>query len=174
MFIRIARSYLKHCILTLSILFCNGICNNVIYIISAITSIVGEGKICHLMCVDTFSLNCIHFLLRTLIDSFQWIEIVHGISFNISGWYHHIWWLLYTNEVIKGNAMQMLPGSVGFACSPILSVRFKRMGCEPVLNLAATHDEAVSIICTFVDKTIPSTFWGSWCMWAILLTSQVL
>jgi hypothetical protein len=28
------------------------------------------------------------------------------------------------------------------------------MGCEPVLNLAATPDEAVSIICTVVDKTI--------------------
>jgi hypothetical protein len=33
------------------------------------------------------------------------------------------------------------------------------MGCEPILNLAATPDEAVSIICTVVDKTIPSTFW---------------
>ncbi len=33
------------------------------------------------------------------------------------------------------------------------------MGCEPVINLAATSDEAVSIMCTFVDKTIPSTFW---------------
>ncbi len=33
------------------------------------------------------------------------------------------------------------------------------MGCEPVLNLvAATPDEAVSIIFTIVDKTIPSMF----------------
>ncbi len=32
------------------------------------------------------------------------------------------------------------------------------MGCEPILNLAVTPDEAVSIICTIVDKTIPSTF----------------
>jgi hypothetical protein len=32
------------------------------------------------------------------------------------------------------------------------------MGCEPILNLAAIPDEAVSIICTVVDKTIPSTF----------------
>jgi hypothetical protein len=33
------------------------------------------------------------------------------------------------------------------------------MGYEPVLNLAiaATPDESVSIICTFVDKTIPPT-----------------
>jgi hypothetical protein len=52
----------------------------------------------------------------------------------------------------------MLPGSVGVACSPILSVSLEGMGCEPVLNLAATPDEAVSIISTFVDKTIPSTF----------------
>ncbi len=35
---------------------------------------------------------------------------------------------------------------------------FKGMGCEPVLNFATTPDEAVSIICTYVDKTIPSTF----------------
>ncbi len=35
------------------------------------------------------------------------------------------------------------------------------MDCEPVLNLAATTpDEAVSIICSVVDKTIPSTFLG--------------
>jgi hypothetical protein len=39
-----------------------------------------------------------------------------------------------------------------------LSVSLEGMGCEPVLNLAATPDEAVSIMCTFVDKTIPSTF----------------
>jgi hypothetical protein len=26
------------------------------------------------------------------------------------------------------------------------------MGCEPILNLAATPDEAVSIICTVVNK----------------------
>ncbi len=53
-----------------------------------------------------------------------------------------------------------LPGSVGVACSPILSVSFEGMGCEPVLNLAATPDKAVSIICTLVDKTILLTFWG--------------
>ncbi len=54
----------------------------------------------------------------------------------------------------------MLPGSVRVACSPILSVSFEGMGCEPVLNLAATLDEAVSIICTVVDKTILLTLWG--------------
>jgi hypothetical protein len=32
------------------------------------------------------------------------------------------------------------------------------MGCEPVLNLAATPDEAVSIIFTVDDKTI-FNFW---------------
>ena len=56
--------------------------------------------------------------------------------------------------------MRILPGLLGVACSPMLSVSFEGMGCEPVLNLAATPDEAVSIICTVVDKTIPSTFWG--------------
>jgi hypothetical protein len=63
---------------------------------------------------------------------------------------------VYINDVIMGNIMRtMLPGSVGF---PILSVSLQGMGCEPVLNLAATPDEGVSIICTFDDNTIPSTF----------------
>ena len=39
------------------------------------------------------------------------------------------------------------------------SVSLEEMGCEPILKLAATPDEAVSIIYTVVDKTIPSTFW---------------
>jgi hypothetical protein len=77
--------------------------------------------------------------------------------FDISRWYHCIRCILYTNKVITGNAMHIPPGSVGFACSPFLSVSLEEMGCEPVLNLATTPDEAVSIICTFVDKTIPST-----------------
>jgi hypothetical protein len=34
------------------------------------------------------------------------------------------------------------------------------MGCEPVLNLAATPDEAVSIICSVGNKTILQTFRG--------------
>jgi hypothetical protein len=34
------------------------------------------------------------------------------------------------------------------------------MGCEPILNLAVTPDEAVSIICTVVNKTILQTLWG--------------
>jgi hypothetical protein len=49
---------------------------------------------------------------------------------------------------------------LGVACSPILSVSLEEVGCEPVLNLAATPEEAVSIIFTVVDKTLPSTFWG--------------
>jgi hypothetical protein len=60
--------------------------------------------------------------------------------------------------VIKGNVLRILPGSLGVACSPILSVSFEGMGSEPVLNLAATLDEAVSIICTIVGKNLPSTF----------------
>jgi hypothetical protein len=34
------------------------------------------------------------------------------------------------------------------------------MGCEPTLSLAANPDEAVSIICTVVNKTILLTLWG--------------
>ncbi len=86
--------------------------------------------------------------------------------FDISGWYHRIWCILYNNKVIKDNAMHTRPGSVGVACSPMLLVSFKGMGCEPVLNLAATPDDAVSIICNFVDKSIPSTL-GEVDVWAI-------
>ena len=41
-----------------------------------------------------------------------------------------------------------------------VSVSLEEVGCEPVLNLAATPDEAVSIICTVVNKTILQTLWG--------------
>jgi hypothetical protein len=60
--------------------------------------------------------------------------------------------ILYTHKAIKGNALRILPGSLPVACSPILSVSLEGMGCEPVLNLAATPDEAVSIIFTLADK----------------------
>jgi hypothetical protein len=63
--------------------------------------------------------------------------------------------------VIKGNALCTLSGLLCVAYSPILSVSLKGMGCEPVLNLEATPDEAVSIKCIVVDNTIPSTFWRS-------------
>jgi hypothetical protein len=54
----------------------------------------------------------------------------------------------------------IFPGLLGVACPPILSVSFEEMGCSPVLNLSATPDEAMSIICTVVDKTILLTLWG--------------
>ncbi len=61
--------------------------------------------------------------------------------------------------MIKGNAK--LFTRISWCClSPILSVTFEGMGCEPVLNLVATPDEAVSIICTVVNKTILQTLWG--------------
>ncbi len=46
------------------------------------------------------------------------------------------------------------------------------MGCEPVLNLAATPDEAVSIIFTIVDKTILPTLWGKLMYVSYTLTGQ--
>ena len=54
------------------------------------------------MCVDTYSLNCIQFPLWTLIDSFVWNEIVHGISLLANGTIKRC--ILYTNKVTKGNA----------------------------------------------------------------------
>jgi hypothetical protein len=68
--------------------------------------------------------------------------------------------ILYTSNVIKGNALSILSGSLGVACSLISSVSFEGVGCEPVLNLSATPNEAVSIICTAVDNTILLILWG--------------
>jgi hypothetical protein len=48
----------------------------------------------------------------------------------------------------QGWHLCILPGLLGVACSPILSVSLEEVGCEHVLNLAATPDEDVSIICT--------------------------
>jgi hypothetical protein len=123
------------------------------------------------MCVDTYSLSCIHFLLWTLIDSFVWNEIVHDISFGISWWYHQ--YDAYSTAARWSRVTFCIyPGLPGVACSPILSVSFEGMGCAPVLNLSATPDEAVSIICTIVDKTYFKLLGESWCMWAILLIGQ--
>jgi hypothetical protein len=60
-FIRIVRLYLRYCILALSFLFCYGICDRIIYIISVY--ILSDGKLHRLMCIDTHSLNRIHFRL---------------------------------------------------------------------------------------------------------------
>ncbi len=63
-FIKIVGLYLgvvpPTCILVLSILW---LLYSVIYIISAIIHIVIDGKNHCFMCVDTYSLNCIHFPL---------------------------------------------------------------------------------------------------------------
>ncbi len=93
--------------------------------------------------------------------------------FDISGWYHRIWWILCTCKVIKGNACAY-QGLLGVACSPILSVSLEEVGCEPVLNLAATPDEAVSIICTVCWQNYTfNLLVRSWCIWGILLLAMV-
>ncbi len=51
--------------------------------------------------------------------------------------------------MIKGNACAYCQDLLVLPfLRPILSVGLEEVGCEPVLNLAATPDEAVSIICT--------------------------
>ena len=115
--------------------------------------IVIDGKFHCLMCADTYFLRCIHFPLWTLIDSFVWNEIVHGIFYDINGWYHQ--YDAYSTPIRWSRiTLCVFSGLLGVYCSPILSVSFEGMGCEPVLNLSATPDEAVSIIFTVVDKTI--------------------
>jgi hypothetical protein len=53
--------------------------------------------------------------------------------------------------VIKGNACAYLR-LLGVACPPIISVSLEEVGCEPVLNLSATPDEAVSIMYRLLTK----------------------
>ncbi len=102
-FIRIVRLYLRYCILAVSILFCYGICDSIICIISVLIFLVTVKFI--VLCVSTLSLWIeFIFLLWILIDSFVWIAIVHSILFDISGWYHCVWCILHTSKVIKGNA----------------------------------------------------------------------
>ncbi len=90
--------------------------------------------------------------------SFIWFEIVHCISCIASEWYHHVWCILYTNNVTNGTMLCIAPVSVRVACSPIYQWAVKGMGSGPVsLTLAkAFSGEAVSIG-TLVDKLIPST-----------------
>jgi hypothetical protein len=74
--------------------------------------------------------------------------------------------------MIKGNAL-CFSGSLSDACSPILSVSFERIGCEPVLNLSANSDVAVSLICTVVDKNLLLlTLWGKLMYMSYLLIGQ--
>ncbi len=61
--------------------------------------------------------------------------------------------------MIKGNACAYR-GLLGVACSPILLVSLEEVGCEPFLNLAATPDEAVSIICTICWQNYTFIFLG--------------
>jgi hypothetical protein len=68
--------------------------------------------------------------------------------------------MMHTLHQYGDQGLSYLPGSVGVACSPILSVSFEGMGCEPVLDLSATPNEAVSKKCTVVEKTILQLFWG--------------
>ncbi len=134
-FIRIVRLYLKLCILaTLSMLFCYGIFNSLFDIISAITHFVRDGKFYCLVCVNTDSLNFIHFPLWTLTDS---------------PWY--LFLILADGTIVYDTYSAPIRWSRVMLCvchSPILSVSLEGMGCETVLNLAAT----------FWWGTIPSTF----------------
>ncbi len=70
-----------------------------------------------------------------------------------------IWCILYTNKVIKGNAM-LLP-RISWCClfSYFIS-ELQRDGLWACPQLISSSDEAVSIICNFVDRNILLTFWG--------------
>ncbi len=55
--------------------------------------------------------------------------------------------------------MRILPGSVGVACSPILSVNLEEVSCEPALNLAANPDEAEYNMYCLLTKLYLQLFW---------------
>ncbi len=66
-----------------------------------------------------------------------------------------MWFFGYGNQHLC-----ILPIFLGVACSSILSVTLEEVGCEPVLNFAATPDEAVSIICTVRWQNYTFNFLG--------------
>jgi hypothetical protein len=74
-----------------------------------------------------------------------------------SGWYHHVWCILYTNN---WSMVCEIPESISVACSPMFTSELRKGGVvtAPVsLTIAeASSGEAVSIG-TLVDKLIPST-----------------
>ncbi len=72
-----------------------------------------------------------------------------------------IWCILYTNKVTKGNAKLITRISWYCLFSYFISELWgDGLWACPQLSRAATPDEAVSIICTDVDKTILQTLWG--------------
>ncbi len=73
--------------------------------------------------------------------------------------------------MIKGNACAYL-GLLGVACSTILSVSLEEVGYEPVLNLAATPDEAVSITCTVCWQNYTVNFFWEKLMYVSYTTDR--
>ena len=113
------RSYLRYCILALSIFI-------LLWHLWQFKLFVMVNFI--VLCLLTltlwieFSFHVEPWLIHSL-----WIGIVHGILFDISGWYHNIWWILYTCKVIKGNTCAYL-GLLGVACSPFFISELRRGG----------------------------------------------
>ncbi len=77
-----------------------------------------------------------------------------------SPWYPFWYYWMVPLYMMNTLRLRILPGSLGVACPPILSVSLEEVGCEPVLNLAATPDEAVSIICTVCWQKYTFNFLG--------------
>ncbi len=156
-FIRIVGLYLgvvpPTCILVLSILW---------------LFIVIDSKIHLLMCIDMYSLSSIHIPLWTLIYSFIWNEIVHGISFGISGWYHQ--YDAYSTPARWSKVtFCIFPGSLPV----LLFYQWPMKGW--VVHLSSTYQLLLMRLwVSYVQwQTYTSNFFGEcWCMWAIVLIGQ--
>ncbi len=135
-----------------------------------------DGKILvfdHLCVLDTvcYSLGLYPFsalnpdcFIRIIWDS-PWYLV------SISGWYHHVWCILYTNDVILG-ALCVLPGSVGVACSPMLPVSCGGIGCEPVSSICHSSSWWGCEYSTFCWQNYTVNFAVSCCILATLLTGR--
>ncbi len=146
------------CILSLSILCCYGVYNSIIilFIISGITHVCLDGKISCLVCVNTYSLDFIHSLLWTLIDSFVWIDRVYGMSFLLA--VDTIAYDAYSTPTEWSRVTPCITRISWCCLFSYFTSELQRDGLWACPQLiAATLDDSVSIICTFVDKTIPLT-----------------
>ncbi len=118
-------------------------------------------------------LDCIHFPLWTLIVSFVWFWDSPWYLVSTSGWYHHVWCIFYTNDVIPGMLLRILPGSIGVACSPMLPVCCGGIGCEPVSSICHSSSWWDCEYSTFCWQNNTVNFAVSCCIWATLLTGRV-
>jgi hypothetical protein len=142
-------------------------------------SVGSDGKILifdHLCVFSTLCitlLDCIHFPLWALIVSFVWFWDSPWYLVSTSRWYHHVWCILYTNDVVRGT-LCVLPGFIGVACSSMLPVSCGGICCDPVSSICHSSSWwGCEYRYFLLTKLYRQLFVVSCCIWAMLLTGRV-